>query len=182
VLTPRDEERLDEIVERFGRIIRGMEARQSRLERRLSDLYQLAFVAFTVIVVSISFLVIILSRQVPQMTEAIAFMNERFASVAHDMARMDRSVQVMRDNMIAMPDMVAHVDGIHGSVTAITADVGGMAGALSAIDADVANMNLGVSDMRYSFEVMELSVRQMGGDVNRMSGPFRLFNQINPFR
>mgnify|MGYP001812692812 CR=1 FL=1 len=182
MLTPRDEERLDEAVDRFERIITALETRQSDLEHRLANMVRLAFVAFTLIVASISFLVIILSRQVPEMTEAIGAMNTRFASVANDMARMDRIVANMSGNMNAMPDMVANVDRIGASVAGMTGQVENIAGTLQAIDADVAGMALAVTDMRGSFELTEASLRAMGLDVNRMSGPFRMFNQINPFR
>ncbi|MCU0935607.1 MAG: hypothetical protein MUF66_05935 [Gammaproteobacteria bacterium] len=182
MLTPRDEERLDEAVERLGRTIRALHSRQAHLERRLVGLYRIAFAGFTLVVVTVSSLVIILSRQVPDMTVAMRDMNGRFASVAADMARVERTIESMTGHVAALPEIVASVDGIQGSTAAMRADVTQMAGTLSAIDADLAAVALGVADMRLSFEVMSAGVARMGRDVGHMSGPFRLFNRMNPLR
>lgn len=182
MLTPRDEERLDEAVEGLGRIVRGLESRQSRLEHRLTSLYRVAFAGFTLVVLSLSSLVIILSQQVPHMTTAIRDMNGFFASVAADMVRVERTMAAMTGHVASLPQIVASVDRIQGSTLAMRAEVTVMAGTLSGIDADLAATILRVGDMRQSFEIMDAGVMRMGRDVNQMSAPFRLFNQMNPLR
>jgi hypothetical protein len=182
VLTPRDEERLDEAVGGLGRIVRGLESRQSRLEQRLTGLYRVAFAGFTLVVVTLSSLVIILSQQVPHMTTAIRDMNGRFASVAADMVRVERAMAAMTGHVASLPQIVTSVDRIQGSTVSMRVDVTAMAQTLSGIDADLGATVLGVADMRQSFEIMDAGVMRMGRDVNQMSGPFRLFNQMNPFR
>ena len=177
-----DAERLDQAIDRLDHILRRLESRQSRLERRLASLYQSAFVAFTVLVASISFLVIIFVRQVPTMTAAIDEMNTRFASVADDMVRMDRNVLTMNGHLSSLPEIIRNVDRVHHSVGEMSGDVSNLGDAFADIDQGVAGMNLSVGDMRGSFVIMEHSVGVMGRDVDHMSQPMRLFNQMNPFR
>ncbi len=64
-----DDERLDQAIERFGSIVERLQARQDRLEHRLVTLC--VAIAFTVVVASLSFLVIILFQQLPGLTAAI---------------------------------------------------------------------------------------------------------------
>ncbi len=177
-----EQERLDRTIERLDRILRRLDARQSRVERRLVNLYQTAFIAFTVIVVSISFLVIILSRQVPGMTLAIDDMNARFARVADNMVKMDRTVAAMRDHVESLPSIIARVDRVQGSVGAMSPDITALGDALAAIEHGVTAMTLNIGDMRGSFEVMDHTIGRMSADVDHMSQPMRLFNWMNPFR
>lgn len=177
-----DDERLDQAIERFAGILERLHARQDVLEHRLATLYQGVAIAFTVVVASLSFLVIILSQQLPGLTAAIGQMNERFANVAANMARMDRSVAQMQGNMERFPEIVANVDRIHFGVTGLSDDVGAMGATIAAIDLDLGAMAANIGDLRQSFEVMEVNVGLMGRDVNHLSSPARIINQFNPFR
>lgn len=182
MLSLDDEERLDRAIERFSRLIEGIQSRQSRLEHRVVSLYQVAAVAFAVVVASLSFMVIILSQQIPRLTAAIADMNDRFASVAFDMAQMDRTVASMQANMGRLPEIVANLDQIHVAVAVMGDDVADLSRTLGTMDLDLGNMSTSIVDMRQSFEVMEVNVGRMGRDVNHLSSPARIFNQLNPFR
>jgi len=177
-----DDERLDQAIERFATIVERLHARQDRLEHRLATLYQGAAIAFTVVVASLSFLVIILSQQLPGMTSAIGQMNDRFANVAANMAHMDRSVARMKGNMERFPEIVANVDRIHFGVAELSNDVEAMGATMAAIDLDLGTMAANIGDLRQSFEVMEVNVGLMGRDVNHLSSPARVINQFNPFR
>lgn len=175
-----DQERLDRAIDQFERIIRRLDGRQSVLEHRITTLYQVASITFAVIIFTLSFLVIILSTQVPGMTAAIENMNLRFGRIADNMVRMERTVLDMENYMSTLSEIIANVDHVHGSVADMTGDVGQMGEALAAIDSDLGRVSATVADMRDSFAVMEHRVREMGRDVNRMSQPMRLFNQFNP--
>ena len=177
-----DEERLDQAIDRLGAILRRLEGRQTRIEHRLTTLYQIAFVAFVVIVASISFLVVVLSSQAPGITVAIDQMNTRFASVAENMARMDHTVAAMRGHVDSLPAIIHNVDRIDHQVGAMSGNVAAMGDALVAIDRDIARLTVGVGDMRASFEIMETRIGSMSNDVNHMSQPMRMFNFMNPFR
>lgn len=181
-MDPRDEERLDEAVARFAALIRAIEQRQSAMESRLSWLYQLTFIAFIVVVASISFLTIILSQQMPDITAALTAMNGDFVQVADDMDRMERSVRRMAEDVHQLPAIIAEVDRMHTSTGFMAADIDSLALLFADMDEAVAAMEGGVADMRQSFEVMQVNVGRMGVDVNQMSKPMRMFNWMNPFR
>jgi uncharacterized protein YoxC len=177
-----DNERIDQAIDRLGRLISRLESRQTKLEHRLINLYQTAAIAFAVVVASLSFLLIILSHQVPKMTTAIGEMNTRFERVAIDMARMERTVMQMNDHMAAFPEILANVDHVHAGVAGMGEDVSALAGSLVTMDRDLAVMGTSIADMRQSFEIMEVNVGRMGLDVNQLSTPARIFNQFNPFQ
>ncbi len=177
-----DDERLDQAIERIANIVERLHARQERLEHRIATLYQGVAIAFTVVVASLSFLVIILSQQLPGMTAAIRQMNDRFANVAANMAHMDRSVGQMKGNVDRFPEIVANLDRIHFGVAGLSDDVGAMGATMAGIDLDLGAMAANIGDLRQSFEVMEVNVGRMGRDVNHLSSPARVINQFNPFR
>jgi uncharacterized protein YoxC len=181
-MQPDDDARLDRALERFGALMRQVDERQTRMENRITGLFALSLVAFVIVVVSLSFLTIILSRQVPSMTAAIAEMNTRFADIADDMVAMERSVARMRADVDTLPRVVWHMDGIHGSVAFMSNDVASMAGDLGTLDDTVIGLSASVHDMRQSFEFMQQNVGRMGTDVNHLSQPMRMFNFFNPFR
>jgi hypothetical protein len=181
-MQPDNDARLGRALERFAALMHHVDERQTRTENRLTSLFALSLVAFVIVVVSLSFLTIILSRQVPSMTAAIAAMNTRFADIADDMVAMERSVADMRANMDTLPLLVGHLDGIHGSVAFMSNDVASMSGDLGTLDDTVIGLSSSIHDMRQSFQVMEQNVGRMGTDVNHLSQPMRLFNFFNPFR
>jgi outer membrane murein-binding lipoprotein Lpp len=178
----RDEDRLDEAIARFGRLVRAIEQRQSRTESRLAGLYQLTFIAFILVVASIAFLTIILSQQVPEVSAAISTMNRQVARVADDMDRMERTVQGIGRDMGSLPVIMAEMDRMHASVGFMSSEVGAMAGSMTGMNTSVAAMQMNLTDMRQSFEVMEFNVGRMGSDVNQLSKPMRMFNWMNPLQ
>jgi uncharacterized protein YoxC len=175
-----DEQQVDQLMVRFEALIRRIEARQTRLESRLAFLYQLVFGAVIVLVASLSFLTIILSRQLPDATAAVTRLNDKFAVVADDMVGIERSVRIIDETMETLPEMIGHVDRIHGGVAFMSQDVTEMSSAVSAIERSVGTMTGSLTDMRQSFEFVEHNVLRMRQDVDRLSQPMRLFNWMNP--
>jgi len=177
-----DEQVLDQAMERFARLIKRIDARQSRIEARVTLLYQFLFGAVIVLVASLSFLTVILSRQIPDATAAVTELNAHFARVADSMDAMERSVRVIDQGVSSLPEIIGHVDQMHGGVAFMSQDVTEIAGAIGTIDASMGTMALSLGDMRQSFQVMELNVERMRQDVNHLSQPMRMFNWMNPFR
>jgi hypothetical protein len=181
-VNPDSDQQLDQAFARFLAFIGQMNARQTQLEQRVTYLYLLSLVAFVLLVSTLSFLTIILSQQVPDITAAIEDMNGRFAVIADDMVAMDRSIADMQRHMETMPALVSHLDDIHGGVGFMSNDVATMALTVGSMDDTVLGMSASLGDMRLSFEVMEHSVSRMGTDMRHLSQPMRMFNFFNPFR
>jgi hypothetical protein len=177
-----DEQALDRAMDRFAGLIRRIDARQSRIEARVTLLYQLLFGAVIVLVASLSFLTIILSRQIPDATAAVTGLNEHFALVADHMDQMERSMRVIEGGMYSLPNVIAHVDTMHGGVAFMSQDVTAIADSVATIDNRVGTMTTSLTDMRQSFQVMEQTIGVMRRDVNHLSQPMRMFNWMNPFR
>lgn len=180
--TLEDSERIDATIERFARIVQRLEHRQAKLERRMTGLYQSAAVAFGIVVVILSFLVLVFWKYVPVMNATIGAMNHRFAFVADDMVRMEQTIRRMDGDLGSFPRIIENIDHIHGSVGGMSENVSALGGSIVSIDRDMALMTTGVGDLRQSFEIMEINVGRIGRDVNHISKPMRFFNQINPLR
>ncbi len=178
----RDEQALDQAMAGFAGLMRRIDARQSRIEARVALLYQLLFGAVIVLVASLSFLTIILSRQIPDATAAVTGLNEHFARVADNMDRIEHSMSVIDAGMQSLPTVIAHVDTMHGGVAFMSQDVTQIAQSIATIDQSVGMMSTNLTDMRQSFQLIEDTVGRMGQDVNHLSQPMRMFNWMNPFR
>lgn len=172
---------LDHSIDRLGLVLQRIEERQNILEGRFQGLYQIAAVALAVIVISITLLVVVLSYQLPYMTTAMVEMNEKFARVSNDMAKMDRVVVDMNLNMQTLPQIIAHVDRVNNSLVAVDTSVSLIGDNMVRIDNNLGNITVGVRDMRGSFQLMEGNVARMGRNTNQLSQPMRIFNFFNPF-
>lgn len=177
-----DEQALDQAMDRFAGLIRRIHARQSRIEARVTLLYQLLFGAVVVLVASLLFLTVMLSRQLPDATTAVTRLNTHFAGIADNMDRMELSVRSIEAGMQSLPQVIGYVDTMHGGIAFMSQDVTEIAGSVALIDGSVDNMTQSLTDMRASFQVMEQTVGRMGRDVNHMSQPMRMFNWMSPFR
>ncbi len=179
---PKDEANLELAVEKLNRVIRVLGEQNFHLEQRLATLYRFFFIAFSLLVISLSFLVIILAKQMPQITHAIAKMNGYFATVSNEMSRVDRSMQVMEENMDSMPSIISNVDRIHGDMAYLSSDIGKMSMTMDNMDDNMGWMTTNLADMRHSFGIMDHTVYGMGRSVNQMSTPMRMFNWMIPFQ
>jgi len=181
-MSPKDEANLELAIDKLDRVIRALGEHNFQLEQRLATLYRSFFVAFSLLVLSISFLVIILSRQMPDIAHAIATMNAYFTTVSNEMSRVDRSMRIMKQNLGSMPHIITHVDRINGDMTYLSNDVGTMATTMDNMDDNMGRMTVNMADMRNSFEAMDQTVYGMGRSVDQMSKPMHMINWMMPFR
>ncbi len=182
MLRPEDEEHLDQVMTRFATLLHRVQKQQARIDERLTLLYQIGFIAFGVLVASVSFLSIILSQQVPGVADAIARINHSFAEVANDMVRIEDAVQALGEPLQSMPQIVKEVDHMQHSVSIMADDVTAMTARMQRIDQHVAHLHLTAQDMTQSFIQMDHQVAAMGYEVNRLSQPMRMFNWMTPWR
>ncbi|MEA3640639.1 MAG: hypothetical protein VBE63_11945 [Lamprobacter sp.] len=177
-----DAEALDLAIGRFAGLVRRIDAQQRRIEVRVKLLYQLLFGAVVVLVASLSYMTVMLSLQLPEATATVTLLNDRFAGIADNMDRMERSVRSIQMEMRVLPELIGHVDSMHGAVAFMSHDMLDIAGAVAQMDSSVEHISSSLTHMRGSFEVMQQTVGGMGRDLNQMSQPMRLFNQMNPLR
>jgi len=70
------------------------------------------------------------------------------------------------------------VDRIHFGVAELSDDVGAMGATMANIDLDLGAMAADIGDLRQSSAVMEVNVGLMGRDMNHLSSPARIINQL----
>jgi hypothetical protein len=108
-------------------------------------------------------------------------MNGDLVQVADAMDRMERSVRRMADDLNWLPEIVAEVDRMHTGTGFMANDVDRLSLLFAHMDGSIGTMEVGLADMRQSFEIMQINVGRVGSDINHMSQPMRRFNWMNPF-
>lgn len=177
-----NEARIDEAIDRLQHVIQLLGERQEFLDRRISALSRLALFDLFAVVLSISLLVIILSVQAPELRTAVATMNLHFGAMSDDMYNIRRSMARMTEDVSALPGIIREVDSIQGSVGQMSNRIGTMSTRVGTMNTNLGLMTQQVNDMSLSFAVMDDTVMRMMQDVNHLSKPMRMFNQMNPFR
>ncbi len=177
-----NEARIDEAIDRLQHVIQLLGERQEFLDRRISALSRLALFDLFAVVLSISLLVIILSVQAPELRTAVATMNLHFGAMSDDMYNIRRSMARMTEDVSALPGIIREVDSIQGSVGQMSNRIGTMSTRVGTMNTNLGLMTQQVNDMSLSFAVMDETVMRMMQDVNHLSKPMRMFNQMNPFR
>lgn len=179
-MNPEQEELLGQALLKLQRVLATQQERQQRTAQRVSLLYKVSLVSFGVLVLSMSFMIILMATQLPLLTGAINQMNTHFAAITADMEVMRRGMYAMQRNVDSLPLIVQNIDTMYSSTTQMRQDVGTMQQHLAQIRQDMHAMSANVTDMRQSFNVMDNSVTLMQHNVRHMSAPMRMFNSFNP--
>lgn len=112
---PSPEQVLGQALLQLQRILLTQQERQQRTARRVSLLYKISLVAFAVLVLSMSFMIILMATQLPLLTSAIDQMNTHFAAITTDMEVMRRGMYAMQHNVDSLPSIVQNMDTIHAN-------------------------------------------------------------------
>ncbi len=93
----------------------------------------------------------------------------------------------MRTTLSGMERNISHVPDITLATSDITGSVGEMRGEVDNMKLNIASLNkqldgitAQVGNMTWQMRGLDPAVQHMGRDVNRMSGPMRMFNIFNP--
>jgi uncharacterized protein YoxC len=108
-------------------------------------------------------------------------MNRQFFSMSGDMATMRSTLHGMEQNIAHVPVITDATMGIRGSVSSMRTDVTAMNGTIASLNREVHGITSQVHGMNREFRSIDPAIQYMGRDVYRMSGPMRMFNDLNPF-
>jgi len=172
---------LEESVIKLKNIIEMQQTRQQTVVRRVDMLYKISFIAFTVIVFSMSLLMIVMASQMPELTKSIGNMNTHFASITEDMEVMRHKMHIMQDSVSSLPPIIQGIDTMQSSTGDMSGNVAQMTNHMLRINQNLSQLSHSVTDMQQSFKTVDNTVLDMRGDVQHLSQPIRLFNTMNPF-
>lgn len=172
---------LEAVVQKIMRIIQLKEDQSKITDSRVSALYRLSLISFSILVISISSLVILLAAQMPNVSKAIMTMNTHFAAITENMERMRQDMGEMEAYINSLPDIVTHMDHMHSNIVSMDDHINTMAIKMDSIEGNLAQVVNRVGNMRESIQWVDSSVYFMRSDLQRMSSPMRMFNFFNPF-
>lgn len=179
-IEPDDQLKLHQIADHFQGILDHQFAMHLRVARRTTALIRIGLFSLGVIAVAMLLLLVTLNYQIKPMIEAVDTMHRHFSHISTDMDVMKEAILEMDANVAQMPVMAGEMGQMQGSVRDMTLTMGDLAARMRNLDTNMANITQSVGRMTATFAVMNQTVGTMGQDVNRMSGPMRAFNWMNP--
>lgn len=149
-----------------------------KVATRVTFLIRFTMVLFGGLAISMLVMMLIMSSKMGDLTGAIDNMNAHFSHMTEDMKIMRAHVSKMEQSIQAMPNMLTQVDAMNHSMGQMNGSVANMSGDMTSIRQNMDTMRVSVDQIDNNFAHMEQSMALMRQDVNQMSKPMRLFNQM----
>jgi methyl-accepting chemotaxis protein len=179
-ITAEQEARIRQATEDFHRAMEIRNAMSVRVAKRVTAILRIGMVSLGVVTIILMMMLYAFTSKMGEMIVALNTMNTEFSSMAQDMTAVKTTLYDMEHNITYVPaitrataDMTGTVGIMRGSVEAMQKTIGQLNNEVHATTGQVANMT-------QQIRTLDPAVQHMGRDVNRMSGPMRMFNIFNP--
>jgi methyl-accepting chemotaxis protein len=179
-ITTEQEQRLLQATQDFRTAMEIRNSMSVRVARRVTAILRIGMVSLGVVTVILLMMLYAFTSKMDDMITALDAMNEKFSSMSLDMT-------TMRSTLSGMERNIAHVPAITRATTDITTNVGEMRSGvdnmhetMGKLSNEVHAINSQVGNMSWQLRSLDPAIQNMGHDVNRMSGPMRMFNIFNP--
>jgi len=180
-LTADQEEKFRLAAIDFGKAMEIRTSMNLRVARRVTAMLRIGMVSFGVVAVILLSMLYAFTSKMDEMIVALDTMNYQFASMSEDMSKMKTTMHGMERDMSHMPAITLATRDIRNTIGGMRMEVGGMRKTVANLNYQVYGISNQVGNMTGQMSMLDPAVRHMGRDVNRMSGPMRMFNTINPF-
>jgi hypothetical protein len=181
-ITPEDQARVEEIAAGFKHILDQQFAMHLRVARRTTSVVRFGMISLAVVGLSMFLLLLTLAYQIQPMIGAVNTMNGHFTHISDNMLTMKDAILEMENNISPLPIMTGEMHRMQGSVRDLTGTTNSLSLRMDNLDTNLASVTQSVTRMTSSFAFINQTVGIMGADVNRMSGPMRVFNSMTPFK
>ncbi|MEN8169686.1 MAG: hypothetical protein ABFS08_05635 [Pseudomonadota bacterium] len=180
-ITLEQEDKLKQATEDFRRAMGIRNAMNVRVATRVTAILRIGMVSFGVVTIILLLMLYAFTSKMDEMIVALNTMNKEFTSMSKDMT-------MMRTTLGGMERNISHVPAITKATRDISTTVGTMRTEVVSMDKTIANLNYEVDgitnqvgNMTWQIRSLDPAVQNIGVDVNRMSGPMRMFNIFSPF-
>ena len=179
-ITLKQEERLRRAMEDF-RIAMGIRNSMNiRVAKRVTAILRIGMVSFGVVTLILLLMLYAFTSKMDEMLVALDSMNRQFSSMSGDMSMMRSTLYSMERNIAHVPTITHAAWGISSSVGEMRNDVDAVKETIASLNQEVYGITNYVDYMNWQVRSLDPAVQHIGRDVNRMSGPMRLFNKFNP--
>lgn len=179
-MTASQEERIRRAMEDFNKAMELRSAMNIRVAKRVTGILRIGMVSFGVVTLILVLMLYAFTSKMDQMIVALNTMNGQFSSMSKDMSTMKTTLYSMEHNIAYVPLITQTTSSMSDSVGDMRAEVNGMKNIISALNFQVYGVTDKVNNITGQMGELDPAVQHIGRDVNRMSGPMRLFNKFNP--
>lgn len=179
-ITTEQEQRIRQATEDFSIAMEIRNAMSIRVAKRVTAILRIGMVSFGVVTIILLLMLYAFTSKMDAMIDALDTMNRQFFSMSGDMATMRSTLHGMEQNIAHVPIITDATMGIRGSVSGMRTDVTAMNGTIAGLNQEVYGITRQVNGMNQEFRSIDPAIQYIGRDVYRMSGPMRMFNDLNP--
>lgn len=179
-ITPAQEAVLRKVTEDFREAMKIRSSMSVRVAKRVTLILRLSMVSFSIVMVVLLLMLYAFTSKMDEMIVALNTMNEQFTSMSKDMTSMRASVHDMEGNIAYVPVITQNTQRMSYTVNIMRHEVENMKGTISSLNNRVFDITNEMDGITQQISELDPAVEYMGRDVNRMSGPMRLFNKFNP--
>jgi hypothetical protein len=179
-ITAEQEQRLLRATEDFSRAMGIRNAMSVRVAKRVTAILRIGMVSLGVVTLILLMMLYAFTSKMDEMIIALNTMNEEFSSMSQDMTLMKTTLSGMERNISHVPAITQAAIDITGTVGEMRTGVDNMTQAIGSLNNQTHGITRQVSNMTWQMRGLDPAVQHMGRDVNRMSGPMRMFNIFNP--
>lgn len=179
-ITAEQEARIRQATEDFRKAMEIRNAMSVRVARRVTAILRIGMVSLGVVTIILMMMLYAFTSKMDEMIVALNTMNTEFSSMAQDMTTMKTTLYDMEHNISHVPAITRATADITGTVGIMRTGVDNMNETIGQLNNEVHATTNQVNNMTWQIRTLDPAVQHMGRDVNRMSGPMRLFNMFNP--
>ena len=179
-ITAAQEQKLLQATEAFRAAMHVRNSMSVRVAKRVTAILRIGMVSLGLVTIILLMMLYAFTSKMDEMIIALATMNEKFSSIAQDMTTMRTTLTGMEHNISSVPAIVQATTDMTGTVGEMRTGVGNMNETIGNLNSGVHAITNQVGNMAWQLRSLDPAVQNMGHDVNRMSGPMRMFNIFNP--
>jgi methyl-accepting chemotaxis protein len=163
---------------------RGMDIRSSlnlRIAKRITWILRTGSVSMGVITVIMVFALMAFNNKLVEMNNVLDTMNQKFGSMSADMGKIQIVLKQMDRNVTYLPDIVDETSAMKDMMQVMRADIGAVSGSVANLQGTLTGITENVDHMTHTFRGLDHTMRYIDADLNKISGPSRMFNKTMPF-
>lgn len=178
------EEQHAEIRQAVADFRRGMEIRSSlnlRIAKRITWILRTGSVSMGVITVIMVFALMAFNNKLVEMNSVLDTMNQKFGSMSADMGKIQIVLNRMDENITYLPSIVDETSSMKDMMQVMRTDIGAVSGSVANMQDTLSGITGNVDNMTHTIRGLDNTMRYLDADINKISGPSRMFNKAMPF-
>lgn len=179
-ITKNHEEQIRQATEDFKKAMGIRNTMSIRVAKRVTAILRIGMVSFGVVTLILLLMLFAFTSKMDEMIVALDTMNGQFTTMSENMTMIKSTMNSMQRNIGHVPVITQATVSISSSVAGMRAEVDGMKENIASLNREVYVITNQVGNMNGQIRSIDPAVQYMSRDVNRMSGPMRLFNKFNP--